>query len=347
MGSSFAWKWKWIPGYEGRSVRTLFRIWRFRATYAGVVWCVPGFYLPFSILHLPHFFYTNSYPRHLFLPHSPVKMRFPNFLTFLPALTLVSAHGRITNITTSSGTVYTGWDPEFALQSTPAPALAAWSASNLGNIFVPPSSFNTSNTACHFNSTPGALHVNTTAGDTLKLQWNEWPVSHKGPVLTYLAACSGSCATAKKEELKWVKIDELGWLNSSGYEMLGGTWASDVLIANGFAWVAKVPDGLAPGDYVLRHEILALHVADLLDGAQSYPQCVNIKVGGTGSKKVEGGVLGNQLYKPNDKGILVDIHKKIDGYEIPGPKLWAGATSLKQPNEKRWRVVVRERRQLR
>ena len=289
-------------------------------------------------------FNTTSFARSLFPPHSPAKMWFPSLLPLVSALTLVSAHGRITNITTSTGAVYTGWDPEFALQSTPAPALAAWSASNLGNIFVPPSSFNTSNIACHFNSTPGALHVNTTAGDTLKLQWNEWPSSHKGPVFTYLAACSGSCSTAKREALEWVKIDELGWLNSSGYEMLGGTWASDVLIANGFAWTAKVPEGLAAGEYVLRHEILALHVADQLDGAQSYPQCVNIKVAGTGVKRIEGGVLGSQLYRSNDKGVLVDIHKKIDGYEIPGPKLWGGATSVRQPNEKRWRVVAGERR---
>jgi cellulase len=254
---------------------------------------------------------------------------------YLPLLAIppsVIAHGRITNITTSTGAVYSGWDPELALTNS-SPPLTAWSASNLGNIFVPPSSFNTSNITCHFNASPGLLHVNISEGDTLKLQWNEWPVSHKGPVLTYLAACDGPCEAATKEKLKWVKIDELGWLNSSGYEMLGGTWASDVLISNNFAWTVKVPEGLVAGGYVLRHEIIALHVADQVDGAQAYPQCFNIQVGGSGWKKVEGGVTGNMLYGIRDKGILVDIHKKIDGYEIPGPRLWGGATAVKQPNE--------------
>ncbi|KAF2794198.1 lytic polysaccharide monooxygenase [Melanomma pulvis-pyrius CBS 109.77] len=259
-----------------------------------------------------------------------------NRIYFLAILPLVSAHGRITNITTSSGAVYTGWDPEMALKSTPAPPLAAWTSSNLGNIYVSPSSFNTSNITCHFDATPGALHVNTTAGDTLKLQWNEWPTSHKGPVLTYLAACNGSCANAAKDALQWVKIDQLGWLNSSGWEMLGGTWASDVLIANHFTWTVKVPEDLAAGSYVLRHEIIALHVANEADGAQAYPQCVNIKVEGAGNRQINGGVLGTLLYGEKDKGILVDIHGKIGGYEVPGPKMWSGASNMKQPNEKRW-----------
>lgn len=258
-------------------------------------------------------------------------------LALLPSL--VSAHGRIVNITTSTGTVYNGWDPELALSAQPNSLLpiAAWSASNLGNIYVPPSSFNTSNITCHFNAEPGALHVNTTAGDTLRLQWNEWPVSHSGPVLTYLAACEGgNCADADKNKLKWVKIDEVGWLNSTNWEIgLGGTWASNVLISQDFSWTVKVPDGLAEGGYVLRHEIIALHVANETDGAQAYPQCVNLRVKKGGEMQIDGGVLGQELYHEDDKGILVDIHGKLDGYVIPGPRVWGGATGFRQPGEKR------------
>ena len=168
-------------------------------------------------------------------------------------LPLVRAHGRITNITTSDGTFYTGWDPEFAEASTPPPPLAAWTSSNLGNVFVPPLRFNTSDITCHYNATPGALHVNTTAGDTLKLQWNEWPTSHVGPVLTYLAACNGTCVDVDKSRLQWARIDELGWLNSTGWDtmMLGGTWATNILIANRFSWIVKIPEALAAGSYVL------------------------------------------------------------------------------------------------
>ncbi|KAH7371705.1 glycoside hydrolase [Pyrenochaeta sp. MPI-SDFR-AT-0127] len=263
-------------------------------------------------------------------------------LALYSILPLVTAHGRITNITTSNGTVYGGWDPELALSSNPAPPLAAWTASNLGNIFVSPSHFNTSDISCHYNATPGALHVDTTSGDILKLQWNEWPVSHVGPVLTCLAACNGSCANVDKTKLEWVKIDELGWLNSTGWEtnMLGGTWATDVLIANNYAWRVRIPEALAEGNYVLRHEILALHVANELDGLQAYPQCVNLRIAkrtsGEQKKPFDAGVLGPALYGMKDSGVLVDVHKNITGYAIPGPKLWSSATPLKQPNQKRW-----------
>ncbi|KAH7082469.1 endoglucanase IV [Paraphoma chrysanthemicola] len=264
-------------------------------------------------------------------------MWFTLAILFCATPPFVTAHGRITHITTSSGTVYAGWDPESALESRALPPLAAWKASNFGNDYVPPTRFNTSDIICHFNATPGALHVNTFAGDKLQLEWNQWPVSHVGPVMTYLAACNGSCSQVKKESLEWVKIDELGWLNSTGWDdlMLGGTWASDVLIANSFTWTVQIPKDLEAGDYVLRHELIALHVAESLGGAQAYPQCVNVRVAKekSGTKKLEGGVPGTRLYGERDKGILVDVHRHIEGYEIPGPRVWSGAVGLRQPNE--------------
>jgi hypothetical protein len=264
-------------------------------------------------------------------------MRLPAIPILSLLITAIDAHGRITTITTSTGIIYPGWDPASSSNLTPPYPLAAWSASNLGNIYIPPSQFNTSNIACHYNAVPGAVHVPVTAGEELKLQWNEWPKSHVGPVMTYLAECQGSCADVTGEELQWVKIDELGWLNSTGWDELdlGGTWAADVLIASGFSWVVKIPDVLAEGDYVLRHEIIALHVAERVDGAQAYPQCVNLRVATSGrneeGRTLGGGVKGRELYGMRDKGILVDVHRKIEGYEIPGPKVWEYAMTVGQP----------------
>jgi cellulase len=251
-------------------------------------------------------------------------------------LVYVSAHGFIQQITTSTGQVYNGWDPISSNTSTPPYPLVAWSASNQGNGFVPPSQFNSSNITCHDNALPGALHVNVSAGDTLTLKWNEWPVSHVGTVMTYMASCNNTCAEANKDSLSWVKIDELAWLNSTGWEEtnLGGTWATDVLIANNFSWIVKIPKRLAAGHYVLRHEIIALHVAEKLDGAQAYPQCVNLRVergDSTKAKHLGSGVRGTKLYGAADEGILVNVHGKITGYKTPGPKLWKEATPVRQP----------------
>jgi len=41
---------------------------------------------------------------------------------------------------------------------------------------------------------------------------------------------------------------------------------------NGFSWNVKIPSSLAPGSYVLRHEIIGLHSAGSSNGAQNYPQ---------------------------------------------------------------------------
>jgi hypothetical protein len=48
---------------------------------------------------------------------------------------------------------------------------------------------------------------------------------------------------------------------------LGGTWATDVVVANNFSWTVKIPKKMGPGRYVLFHEIIALHVANETDGA--------------------------------------------------------------------------------
>lgn len=48
------------------------------------------------------------------------------------------------------------------------------------------------------------------------------------------------------------------------------------LIKNNFSWDLTIPN-LAPGNYVVRHEIIALHAAGQANGAQSYPQCINRK----------------------------------------------------------------------
>jgi cellulase len=50
-------------------------------------------------------------------------------------------------------------------------------------------------------------------------------------------------------------------------------------------------------------------------------------------RRLEGGVKGEELYGSSDEGILVDVHGKIQGYKIPGPKVWAYATPVKQANQ--------------
>ena len=88
-------------------------------------------------------------------------------------------------------------------------------------------------------------------------------------LIDYLANCGGDCTTVDKTTLEWFKIDAQGLYDDT---TVPGTWASDTLIANNNSWTVTIPSDIASGNYVLRHEIIALHSAGEADGAQNYPQ---------------------------------------------------------------------------
>ena len=50
---------------------------------------------------------------------------------------------------------------------------------------------------------------------------------------------------------------------------------------NGNVFSTNLPNNLAPGEYLVRHEIIALHLATTEGKAEFYPSCQQIKVGGS------------------------------------------------------------------
>jgi lytic cellulose monooxygenase (C1-hydroxylating) len=94
---------------------------------------------------------------------------------------------------------------------------------------------------------------------------------------------------------------------------------------NNFTTSFTVPSKLRAGNYVLRHEIIALHGAQNDNGAQLYPQCINLKVSGSGTVAPSGGVPGTSLYSKNDPGIKYNLYTGQTTYPIPGPSLWTAA----------------------
>lgn len=150
------------------------------------------------------------------------------------------------------------------------------------------------------------------------------PESHHGPVLDYLAPVSAeNWSDIDKTALSFFKISEGGLVDGSSSP---GSWASDQLIANNNSWAVTIPESVAPGKYVLRHEIIALHSAGQEDGAQNYPQCINLEVTGSGTASPEG-IAATAMYKKDDAGILVNIYTTGYEYQIPGPTLWSGAAA--------------------
>ncbi|KAH8754317.1 endo-1,4-beta-glucanase [Diaporthe sp. PMI_573] len=244
-------------------------------------------------------------------------------ISLIAGAATVVAHGHVNNVVIN-GVYWAGYDPGSAPYIPNPPIVAGWAASNLDNGFIAPDAFQTPDIICHKNSTNAGAHIPVKAGDSISIQWTPtWPESHHGPVIDYLASCGTSCKTVDKTTLKFFKVDGVGYISGTGI----GTWAADVLIQHNSTWLVKIPANLASGNYVLRHEIIALHSAGNLDGAQSYPQCFNLAVTGTGTVQPSG-VLGTALYKSTDPGILYDLYGPTQqSYLVPGPTQYTGFPS--------------------
>lgn len=135
--------------------------------------------------------------------------------------------------------------------------------------------------------------------------------------MTYLASCDTSpCSSFDAINARWFKVDEAGQRDD-------GTWVQEDLF-NGGTYTMSLPTNLAPGEYLVRHEILALHLATEKGGAEFYPSCSQITVGGN-----ESGVPSEQdlvslpgAYSDTDPGILdPDVFNDGAAYSFPGPQI--------------------------
>lgn len=142
--------------------------------------------------------------------------------------------------------------------------------------------------------------------------------SHHGPVLAYMAKVDNA-ASSSQTGLKWFKIGQ------DTYDTSSKKWGVDNLIANnGWAYF-DIPSCLAPGQYLMRVEIIALHSAYSRNGAQFYSSCLQLNVGGSGSSTPSPAV-SFPFYGQGDPGIQTNIYGAAGAadnngqpYAAPGP----------------------------
>ncbi|KAI9053814.1 hypothetical protein LZ554_002762 [Drepanopeziza brunnea f. sp. 'monogermtubi'] len=248
-------------------------------------------------------------------------MSFASFTLFAAlAATTVSAHGYV-EVATIGGVEYEGYNPNLDPYMSP-PTEKIFRPIN-GN--GPVEDLTLIDFQCGgytaggiVGSSPAKLTSSpVAAGTDVELKWTVWPDSHVGPTLTYMALCPGNDCSAFEpgNEAVWFKVQEEGRQGTSN------VWATTALMKEGGTVTYTIPSCLAPGTYLVRHEIIALHSAWAYPGAQFYPSCHQIEVSGSGTTTPDGLVALPGAYSPTDPGITVDAYKAQE-YIIPGPPLF-------------------------
>ncbi|EJT78526.1 hypothetical protein GGTG_03626 [Gaeumannomyces tritici R3-111a-1] len=183
------------------------------------------------------------------------------------------------------------------------------------------------NMRCNANPAAAAGSCAVRAGDVVAVEMHQHNNrdcaqeaiggNHYGPVMVYLSKVAD--AAKADGSSPFFKIFE------SGYFAGNKTWGNDLLNANCGRQNVVIPADITPGDYLLRAETVALHVAGSRGGAQFYMTCYQIRVTGSGSA-TPAGVPFPGAYSAADPGILVNIHNGLTSYTIPGPAVYsAGA----------------------
>ncbi|KAF1925486.1 lytic polysaccharide monooxygenase [Didymella exigua CBS 183.55] len=158
----------------------------------------------------------------------------------------------------------------------------------------------------------GVATVPAAEGDSIKVQWDS--SGHPGPITHFLYGPVDDAAQATGIGAGWFKIDEL--------DQVDGKWANEIMQAANMTHEFKLPTGLASGEYLLRSEMLALHGAQTVGGAQFYIGCAQLKITGTGSKGACGPTISLPgAYNAEDADIYIpNVYNGFDAstYTAPG-----------------------------
>ncbi|KAF9000169.1 hypothetical protein BDZ89DRAFT_999437 [Hymenopellis radicata] len=167
------------------------------------------------------------------------------------------------------------------------------------------------------------------AGNTMQFKWNaaENPTAYSpwfhdaGPIVSYMTRCTNdNCPTFDTTNAPWFKIDQ------QGFDTAEGKWISRKIM-DGRSVDVPIPANLKAGQYIVRHEIIALHIASELNGAEFYPSCTQLTVTGNGTGVPAEGesVKFPGAYNASDPGILCHAYDPTSqrNYTFPGPDVAA------------------------
>ncbi|KAG8685660.1 hypothetical protein FRC08_012988 [Ceratobasidium sp. 394] len=190
----------------------------------------------------------------------------------------------------------------------------------------PVTSVTSNDLACNAGAASTTGLCSVAAGSTVSVEMHQQPGdrscsneaiggNHDGPTIIYMAKVDNA-ATAVGSSANWFKVAQTG-LVSKDY------WGTDVMNAACGKVTFKIPSNIAAGQYLLRAEVIALHVAGSVGGAQFYMSCFQLQVTGGGSASPATVKLPG-AYKATDPGILFNLYGSYTTYTVPGPAVYSG-----------------------
>ncbi|KAM6495227.1 glycoside hydrolase family 61 protein [Amanita muscaria] len=223
----------------------------------------------------------------------------------------VSAHGFVHQLIID-GTPYIGNAP-----SAPLNPSILRQVSDIG----PVKGTSNPDLSCGLSATLASQVANANPGSTVQWDWRgnslaHWPHT-TGPMMTYMASCgSTTCDQFNPSGAQWFLIDRVGQYSN-------GSWALGN-VAQGALATVQIPSNLAPGNYLMRHEIISLQLAVSIGGAEFYPACAQLHIGGsqTGTPQSSDLVSLPGAYKDTDPGIYdPNVYNPGTTYTFPGPPI--------------------------
>lgn len=111
-----------------------------------------------------------------------------------------------------------------------------------------------------------------------------------------------NAATTSHADLDWFKVAE------DNLDTATGTWGVDNVISGGGWHSFVLPSCIAPGQYLLRIELIGLHGASVTGEAQFYGSCAQIEVTGSGGFTPSETAKIPGSYSPEDPSIKIGIY---------------------------------------
>jgi len=234
------------------------------------------------------------------------------FLSFLAFIPFVAAHGFVWRVTIN-GQLFMGNVPN-----------ANSNASIIRQIddISPVKGANNSFLNCGQSAQLASQVASANPGDVLTFDWRGGDLSHwphnTGPLMNYLASCGDTtCDKFDSQNAQWFKISQVGRQSN------GGDWVQQDIMNGGTANVT-LPSNIKPGQYIIRHEIIALHLANSPGGAEFYPSCTQLNIGGNGTAVPSASELVTFPggYSDTDPGIYdPSVFDTSAKYVFPGPPI--------------------------